>query len=126
MTQKSDTPLFNNLTLIGIGLIGSSIAHACRRANLVDNITITTRREETLEEARGLNLGDHYTLDMTEAVTDADLVIACIPVGACKAIAKEIGPHLKSGAIITDVGSVKRSVVNQMQPHLPDLSLIHI
>ena len=120
MTQKSDAPLFNKLTLIGIGLIGSSIAHACRRANLVDKITITTRREETLEEARRLNLGDHYTIDMNEAVTDADLVIACIPVGACEAVAKEIGPHLKSGAIITDVGSVKRSVVNQMQSHLPD------
>lgn len=120
MTEKSDTPLFKKLTLIGIGLIGSSIAHACRRANLVDEITITTRREETLEEARRLNLGDHYTLDMTEAVTDADLVIACIPVGACEAVAKQIGPHLKSGTIISDVGSVKRSVINQMQPHLPD------
>lgn len=120
MTQKSDAPLFNKLTLIGIGLIGSSIAHACRRAQLVSEITITTRRSDTLDEARRLNLGDHYTLDMTEAVRDADLVIACIPVGASESVAQQIGPHLKTGAIITDVGSVKRSVVNQMQPHLPD------
>lgn len=120
MNKKSDAPLFKKLTLIGIGLIGSSIAHACRRVNLVDEITITTRRQETLEEARRLNLGDHYTLDMVEAVRDADLVIACIPVGACESVAKQIGPHLKTGAIISDVGSVKGSVIKQMKPHLPD------
>lgn len=120
MNKKSDAPLFKKLTLIGIGLIGSSIAHACRRVQLVGEISITTRREETLEEARRLNLGDHYTLDMAEAVRDADLVIACIPVGACESVAKQISPHLKAGAIISDVGSVKGSVVKQMQPHLQD------
>ena len=120
MTQHKPTPLFKKLTLIGIGLIGSSIAHASRRGNLVDEIVITTRSEETLKEAKSLNLGDHYTRDMKEAVTDADLVIVAVPVGACETIAKEIGPHLKEGAILTDVGSVKRSVINQMEPHLPD------
>lgn len=119
MISKLNTPLFNKLALIGIGLIGSSIAHGCRRANLVDEITITTRRIETLEEARELGLGDHYTLDMVAAVENADCVIICAPVGACGKIAETIGPHLKEGSILSDVGSVKRSVVRQITPHLP-------
>lgn len=115
-----DAPFFNKLALIGIGLIGSSISHACRRADLVGEIAIATRRAETLEEARALNLGNHYTLDMREAVRDADLVIVCVPVGACEAVAKAIAPHLKAGAIVSDVGSVKRSIIKQMQPHMPE------
>lgn len=114
------TPIFENLTLIGIGLIGSSIAHGARKAGLVKNITISTRREETLKEAENLNLGDAYTLDMGEAVKEADLIIACVPVGASEAVAKAIAPHLKDGAVLSEVGSVKRAVINQMQPHIPD------
>ena len=113
-------PLFEKLTLIGIGLIGSSIAHAVKRANLASEICINTRREETLQEAESLSLGDAYTLDMAKAVDGADLVIICVPVGACEAIAKAIGPHLRDGAIVSDVGSVKQSVVDQMAPHLPE------
>ena len=113
-------PLFKKLTLIGIGLIGSSIAHAAKRANLVEAISITTRREETLAEAQSLSLGDQYTLDAAEAVKDADLVIVCVPVGASEAVAKSIALHLSDGAIVSDVGSVKQSVVDQTAPHLPD------
>ena len=113
-------PLFKKLTLIGIGLIGSSIALAAKRANLVETISITTRREETLAEAQSLSLGDHYTLDMAEAVKGADLVIVCVPVGASEAVAKSIAAHLNDGAIVSDVGSVKQAVVDQMAPHLPD------
>jgi len=120
MIKTMDAPLFNKLALIGIGLIGSSISHACRRADLAGEIAIATRRAETLEEARALNLGNHYTLDMREAVREADLVIVCVPVGACESVAKAIAPHLKAGAIVSDVGSVKRSIIKQMQPHLPE------
>lgn len=119
MKTSSTSPLFGKLALIGIGLIGSSISHACRRAGLVGTISIATRRAETLEEARALGLGDHYTLDMTEAVRDADLIIVCVPVGACEAVARVIAEHLKTGAIVSDVGSVKGSVIRQMAPHLP-------
>ena len=113
-------PLFKKLTLIGIGLIGSSIAHAAKRANLVETISITTRREETLKEAQDLALGDHYSLDVADAVKDADLVIVCVPVGASETVAKSIAPHLSEDAIVSDVGSVKQSVADQMAPHLPD------
>ncbi|KRA98196.1 cyclohexadienyl dehydrogenase [Devosia sp. Root685] len=110
---------FRKLALIGIGLIGSSIALAARRQGLVDVISISTRRQETLEEARELGLGDIYTLDAAEAVRGADLVILCAPVGAYDALAKAIAPALEPGAIVSDVGSVKEHVVKVVAPHLP-------
>jgi len=110
---------FKKLALIGIGLIGSSIAHAARRQGLVDVIAISTRKQETLDEARSLGLGDIYTLDAAEAVRGADLVILCTPVGAYEAVMAAIGPHLEPGAILSDVGSVKEHVVKVMAPHVP-------
>ncbi|MFD2647584.1 prephenate/arogenate dehydrogenase family protein [Devosia albogilva] len=110
---------FRKLALIGIGLIGSSIALAARRQGLVDTISIATRRPETLEEARELGLGDSYTLDAAEAVQGADLVILCAPVGAYEGIARAIAPALPSGAILSDVGSVKAHVVKVVGPHVP-------
>jgi cyclohexadieny/prephenate dehydrogenase len=112
-------PIFQRLALIGIGLIGSSIALAARRGNLVRHIAISTRSAETLRRARELNLGDSYHADAAEAVRDADCVILCIPVGVCGAVAKAIGASLKPGAVVSDVGSVKASVIAQVQPHLP-------
>ena len=110
---------FRKLALVGIGLIGSSIALAARRQGLVDVISIATRRQETLDEARDLNLGDIYTLDAAEAVRGADLVILCAPVGAYDALARAIGPALEPGAILSDVGSVKEHVVKVVGPHVP-------
>jgi cyclohexadieny/prephenate dehydrogenase len=110
---------FRKLALVGIGLIGSSIALAARRQGLVDTIAIATRRQETLDEARELGLGDIYTLDAAEAVRGADLVILCAPVGAYDGLAKAIGPALEPGAILSDVGSVKEHVVKVVGPHVP-------
>ena len=110
---------FRKLALVGIGLIGSSIALTARRQGLVDVISIATRRQETLDEARDLNLGDIYTLDAAEAVRGADLVILCAPVGAYDALARAIGPALEPGAILSDVGSVKEHVVKVVGPHVP-------
>lgn len=110
---------FRKLALIGIGLIGSSIALAARRQGLVDVISIMTRRQETLDEARDLNLGDIYTLDAAEAVRGADLVILCAPVGAYDTLARAIAPALEPGAILSDVGSVKEHVVKVVGPHVP-------
>lgn len=112
--------LFENITLIGIGLIGSSIARVVRAKGLADHVTIATRSAQTLKAARALDLGDDYLLSSAEAVANADLVIVSVPVGASEAVAREIGPHLKPGAIVTDVGSTKASVVRQMKPHMPD------
>ncbi len=115
MTQQ-----FNTIALIGIGLIGSSIAREIREKQLAGTLVISTRSEATLARAEELGLGDRYTLSAAEAVRDADLVIVSVPVGASGAVAQDIAAHLKPGAIVTDVGSTKGSVIAQMAPHLPD------
>lgn len=110
---------FERITLIGIGLIGSSIAREIREQGLAGHVTISTRSAETLRRAEELGLGDSYTRSAAEAVKGADLVIISVPVGASGAVAAEIAAHLKPGAIVTDVGSTKASVIAQMQPHMP-------
>jgi cyclohexadieny/prephenate dehydrogenase len=112
-------PLFNRLALIGVGLIGGSIARAARALGLVDTIVATSRSEPTRQRIRELGLADQVVDTGAAAVADADLVIVSVPIGACGAVAKEIGPHLKPGAIVSDVGSVKAAVVRDMAPHFP-------
>jgi cyclohexadieny/prephenate dehydrogenase len=114
MAQK-----IKSLALIGIGLIGSSLARGAREFGLADEIVVQSRRAETVKTAERLKLGDRYTTSAAEAARDADLVIASVPVGASGAVAQEFGHVLKPGAIVSDVGSVKESVIRQMQPHLP-------
>jgi cyclohexadieny/prephenate dehydrogenase len=112
-------PNFDRIALIGFGLIGGSIARAAREQGLAKEI-VTTARSAT-SRARVVELGvvDRVVETNAEAVKGADLVILCIPVGACGAVAAEIAPHLKPGAIISDVGSVKAAIVKDMAPHLP-------
>lgn len=112
--------MFNKIALLGIGLIGSSIARVVRQQNLASHIAIATRSPETLRRAEELELGDSYTTDFAEAVRDADLVIVSVPVGSSGSVAEAIVPALKKGAILTDVGSTKSSVIAQMAPHIPE------
>ncbi len=111
--------MFEKIALIGIGLIGSSLARVIRRENLAGHIAVATRGAATLKRAEELGLGDSYTTDLKEAARDADLVIVSVPVGASGEVAREIAPALKQGAILTDVGSTKASVIAQMSPHVP-------
>ena len=110
---------FETIALIGIGLIGSSIAREIKDKGLAGSVTISTRSEATLKRAEQLNLGDRYTTSAADAVKDADLVIVSVPVGASGTVAAEIAANLKPGAIVTDVGSTKGSVIAQMAPHMP-------
>ncbi|GAA5096271.1 prephenate/arogenate dehydrogenase family protein [Bartonella acomydis] len=112
---------FEKIALIGIGLIGSSLARVIKKKNLAAQISIATRRQETLERARELELGDFYTTDNAEAVKGADLVIVSVPVGASAEVAKTIRDYLKPGAIVSDVGSTKELVIAEMAPLLPKI-----
>lgn len=112
-------PLFDRIALIGIGLIGSSIARDVKSLGLAREVVVSTRSPETLKRAEELELGTSYALSAADAVEGADLVIVSVPVGASEAVARQIAPHLKPGAIVTDVGSTKASVIAQMAPHMP-------
>jgi cyclohexadieny/prephenate dehydrogenase len=115
----SQKPLFNRLALIGVGLIGSSIARAARKQCVVREIVATARSAATRKRVAELKIADKVVDTNAAAAAGADLVIVCIPVGACGQVAKEIGPHLTPGCIVSDVGSVKGSVLRDMAPHLP-------
>jgi cyclohexadieny/prephenate dehydrogenase len=118
MTDAS-SPMFERVALIGIGLIGSSISHACRRAGLAGSIVGSARTPQTVETALRLGIIDQGYASAREAAEGADLVILCVPVGLCGPIAEEIAPVLEPGAILTDVGSVKASIVRDVTPHVP-------
>jgi cyclohexadieny/prephenate dehydrogenase len=115
----SDEPLFKRLALIGFGLIGGSIARAARVQGLAGDIVVTARSPATRARVKELGIVDRVVDTNVEPVKDADLVILCIPVGVCGEVAASIGPHLKAGAIVSDVGSVKGTVLREMAPHLP-------
>jgi cyclohexadieny/prephenate dehydrogenase len=116
----SDGPIYNRLALIGMGLIGGSIARAARTQGAVRTIVATARTSATRKRVAELGIADQVVESNAAAVEGADLVIVCIPVGACGEVAREIGPHLAAGATVSDVGSVKGAVVRDMAPHLPD------
>ncbi|MGF9694764.1 prephenate/arogenate dehydrogenase family protein [Rhizobium sp. 0TCS1.26] len=111
--------LFDRIALIGIGLIGSSIARDIKESGLAGTLVISTRSEATLKRAEELGLGDLYVSSAADAVKDADLVIVSVPVGSSGMVAEQIAANLKPGAILTDVGSTKASVIAQMAPHVP-------
>ncbi|BBU62962.1 cyclohexadienyl dehydrogenase [Methylosinus sp. C49] len=112
-------PIFEKVALIGLGLIGSSIARGARAYGAATRIAASDASEEVLARVRELGIADETTADLAEAVTGADLVILCVPVGACGEVARVIAPHLAPGAILSDVGSVKGAIVAQVAPHVP-------
>ncbi len=114
------TQIYDRVALIGLGLIASSMCHAMRRAGLAGEILGYARSSETRDIAREIGLCDRVCDSAAEAVKDADLVVLCVPVGAMEAVAREIAPALKSGATVSDVGSVKRTVIDAVSPHIPE------
>jgi cyclohexadieny/prephenate dehydrogenase len=112
--------LYNRVALIGLGLIAGSMSLAMRRAGLAGEVTGYARTAATRDTAREINLVDRVCDTAIEAVQGADLVVLCVPVGAMGAVAAEIAPHLKPGATVSDVGSVKRAVIEAVAPHIPE------
>lgn len=119
VTESATQPMFKRLSLIGIGLIGSSISHAVRRGGIAGDIVGCALAPETRARAEELGLVRKAYADPADAVKGADLVILCTPVGAYKEIAEAIGPHLEQGAIVSDVGSTKGAPLRDIAPHIP-------
>jgi prephenate dehydrogenase len=113
------TPLFNNVTIIGVGLIGGSVARVLKASGLAGSITGYGRSRETLELALKLGVIDHLGQGPKHAVEHADLVVLASPVGTFETMVREIAPHLKHGAVLTDVGSVKGQLVKKIEALLP-------
>ncbi|SFL37812.1 prephenate/arogenate dehydrogenase family protein [Shimia haliotis] len=113
-------PVYERVALIGLGLIASSMFWAMKRGGLAGEVTGFAKSEGSRETARRIGLCDRVCDSAAEAVEGADLVVLCVPVGAMGAVAEEIAPALKSGATVTDVGSVKRHVIDVVAPHLPE------
>ena len=111
--------MFDKIAIIGLGLIGSSIAHAARRGGLVKEISGHDASPDVLDRAVKIGFCDTLHADIGDCVEDAQLVILCAPVGAYKAIAEQIAPSLAKGAILSDVGSVKGAVIRDVGPFVP-------
>ncbi|MBV9757092.1 MAG: prephenate dehydrogenase/arogenate dehydrogenase family protein, partial [Alphaproteobacteria bacterium] len=114
-------PLFRRLALIGIGLIGSSVARIAReRGDIAAEVVANARTGATLDRVVELGIADRVELDPTRAAAGADCVMLCSPVGTFAPLTEAIAPHLRPGAIVTDVGSTKQSVIRDIRPRLPD------
>lgn len=116
----SSEPIFQRVALIGLGLIAGSMSLAMREGGLAAHVVGYARSPETRQTAREIGLVDEVVETAAEAVAGADLVVLAVPVGAMGAVAAEIAPHLVPGAILTDVGSVKQSVIDAVGPHVPE------
>lgn len=111
--------IYERVALIGLGLIAGSMAHAMREGGLAGHIAGYARSTATLDTAREIGLCDSVHETAAEAVAGADLIVLAVPVGAMGEVAAEIAPHLKPGATVTDVGSVKQAVIDAVAPHIP-------
>ncbi len=113
MIEKIDTPIYETVTILGAGLIGSSIARACEASGAAKSVRIYDADPEVRTRADKIGLGDVCD-DMEKACSDADLVVLCTPVGMIETAAKAAAPFMKAGAVLSDVGSVKESALKDM------------
>jgi cyclohexadieny/prephenate dehydrogenase len=114
------TILFDRIAIIGIGLIGSSLARGLKQKALAREIAIHDASAEAMRDAKALDLGHHYCASAGEAVANADLVVMAVPLGAYADLAPVVAPNLKKGAILSDVGSVKQAVIRDLGASLPE------
>jgi cyclohexadieny/prephenate dehydrogenase len=116
----TEAPLFDRICIIGIGLIGSSLAHVVRRDKLANHLAICDRDPEHRGKALALGLADSVHEDPAEAAAGADIIVVATPIGAFAQIGAALKPALKPGMIVTDTGSSKRSVLRDLGPYIPD------
>lgn len=120
LKQKIMSITFEKVTIIGVGLIGSSLAHAIKRKGMAKKLVAADVSEDVCKTVTELGLADVVTHDIAKSVIGSDLVILCVPVGAMKQVAEQIGPMLAPRAVLTDVGSVKGAVIEAVSPFLPE------
>ena len=111
--------LFGKMTIIGVGLLGASLAKACKERDLVEEVAGYGRNRENLEKARALKIIDYCPADLAEAVKDADLIVLCTPVTTIIPLIQNMIARIRPGALITDVGSVKEPIVKEAEKLVP-------
>ncbi|MEM6306476.1 MAG: prephenate/arogenate dehydrogenase family protein [Pseudomonadota bacterium] len=111
--------IYEKVAFIGLGLIASSMVWAGKRAGAVGETAGYARTAATRQTARDIGLCDHICDSGAAAVQNADLIVLCVPVGVMGHVIQDIAPHLKQGATVTDVGSVKQAVIDAVAPHIP-------
>ncbi len=112
-------PRFKKMTVIGVGLIGGSLAMALRQKSMVGSITGVGRGRANLEAAKRLGVVDSFTTDPAEGVEGADIVVVAVPVMKIAEAIKAAAPRLKPGCIVTDAGSVKKALIDAVEPLMP-------
>ena len=112
--------LFGKMTIIGVGLLGASLAKACKERDLVEEVAGYGRNRENLEKARALKIIDHCPADLAEAAKDADLIVLCTPVTTIIPLIQNMIARIRPGALITDVGSVKEPIVKEAEKLVPE------
>lgn len=113
-------PMFEKITIIGMGLIGSSIAHVARREGIAEKIIAADINPEVCAKVKELKIADAAMTDIAKSVVGSSLVVVAVPVGAYEAVGELIGPALKPGAVVTDAGSVKQAAIDKLGPHIPE------
>ncbi|MFH0926296.1 MAG: prephenate dehydrogenase/arogenate dehydrogenase family protein [bacterium] len=117
--------LFPQMTIVGVGLIGGSLAKACKQKGLVKKIIGINKEEKNVQKAKELGIIDDYKLDIKEGVRESDIVVLAVPVSIINNLIEQIIPHLKNNCIVTDVGSTKRKIVALADRIIPrDLSFV--
>lgn len=106
---------WNKITLVGMGLLGGSLGLAIKRRRLAHHVEGYVRRAASIQECQKFEAADHTTQNLAQAVHGADLVILCTPLAQMRPLVRQMLPELKRGAIVTDVGSVKASVVKEIE-----------
>ena len=113
------TVVYNRVALIGLGLIASSMFWSISRGNLANAVVGYAKSKKTRETAKRIGLCDHVSDNLEETVNNADLVVLCIPVGVMSEVVAQIAPFLKAGSTLSDVGSVKKAVIDAVEPLVP-------
>ena len=112
-------PAFSRICIIGIGLIGASLAHVIRREKLAGHLAVCDMNPDHRQRALDLGIADSVYADAAEAVAGSDIVVVAAPIGAFARIGEAMKPALKPGMIVTDTGSSKRSVLRDLGPFIP-------